>query len=49
MLAGLSGLNILRMPPGFWADAVPLADIAITATLAATAMRRLSVISLVSL
>jgi hypothetical protein len=25
MLAGLSGLYILRMPPGFWADAGPAA------------------------
>src|ERR1700732_3792970 len=30
MLAGLSGVNILRMPPCFWANAPSAADIAIT-------------------
>src|SRR5215472_6028626 len=49
MLAGLSGENILRMPPCFWANAVSLADVAISNVTAASAMRRVSVISLVSL
>src|SRR6516164_7281409 len=43
MLPGLSMLYILRTPPGFCADAVPPADIAISSTLAAA--RRLSIIS----
>jgi hypothetical protein len=33
MLAGLSMLYIFRTPPGFCADAVPPADIAISSTL----------------
>jgi hypothetical protein len=35
MLAGLSMLYILRMPPRFWADAVPPPDIEISNTPAA--------------
>jgi len=37
MLAGLSMLYIFRTPPGFCADAVPPADIAITSTLVTAA------------
>src|SRR5215468_4430463 len=37
MLAGLSGLYILRMPPCFWANAVPLPNITISSALAAIA------------
>jgi hypothetical protein len=46
MLAGLSGVYIFSMPPCFWANAVPPAEIAISNALAATAARRFSIISL---
>ena len=48
MLAGLSMLYILRMPPRFWADAVPPPDIEISNTPAATACK-LRIIALVCL
>ena len=37
MLAGLSGVYIRRMPPCFWANAVPAADITASNALAAAA------------
>jgi hypothetical protein len=37
MLAGLSGLSILRMPPCFWANAVPPPEIAISNAIAVAA------------
>jgi hypothetical protein len=48
MLAGLSGVYILRIPPDFWAIAVPSAAIAINNTPAVAAARRLGLISLPS-
>jgi hypothetical protein len=37
MLGGLSQMYIVRTPPAFWANAVPLPDIASSSTLAAAA------------
>src|SRR4029077_4988795 len=48
MLAGLSGVYIRRMPPCFWADAVPSADIAAINALATTAARNIDFISFAS-
>ena len=48
MLAGLSKCDILRMPPGFWANAAPGVTIAISNAVAAAAPGRLNVISPVS-
>src|SRR5215472_15479358 len=45
MLAGLSGLNILRMPPCFWASATSPHDTVISTALAAAAARSLRAIS----
>ena len=42
MVGGLSGLYILRMPPRFWANAVPLPEITISNATAAAAARRLN-------
>jgi hypothetical protein len=44
MVGGLSGLYILRMPPRFWANAVPLLEIAISNATVAAAARRLNAI-----
>ena len=49
MLAGLSGVYILRMPPCFWADAGLATDIAANNALAAMTARIFSIISLASL
>ena len=46
MLAGLSMLYILRMPPRFWADAVPPPVIEISNTPAAATARKLRIIAL---
>ena len=48
MLAGLSKTGILSTPPGFWANAVPLTDAAISNALAAIA-RSFRAISIASL
>ena len=48
MLAGLSGVYILRTPPGFCAKAVPPPEIRISNALAASAARMFSIISLAS-
>jgi hypothetical protein len=49
MLAGLSGLYMRNTPPGFWGNAVPPPDSAISNAPATAAPRSLRFISLASL